>query len=110
MSAAFAALEDRVNAAVNARLSNRMVTSGALTFAAIFEAPGAADLEDLAASTEPRLSAVPAAAAAQLVRAQSVAVAHPITGDVHTYALARDPEPDGGGTYTLYLREGPVTP
>ena len=110
MPAPFAALEDRVNAAINARLSNRMVTAGALSFAAIFDAAGAPDLADLAASTEPRLSAVPASVAAQLLRGQSVSIVHPVSGDVYTCALARDPEPDGGGTFTLYLRESPVSP
>lgn len=110
MPAPFAALEDRVNACVNDSLSNRTVVVGALSFMAIFEAGGEPVLNDLVASTEPRLTAVPAAAAQQLVRGQEVAVVHPVTGDVHTCALARDPEPDGGGMFTLYLREGPVSP
>ena len=99
-----------MNAAINARLSNRTVVAGAQSFMAIFEAGGEPVLNDLVSSTEPRLTAVPAAAAQQLVRGQEVAIVHPVTGDVHTCALARDPEPDGGGMLTLYLREGPVSP
>ena len=110
MPAPFAALEARVNAAVNSRLSDRLVTAGALSFAAMYAAAGAPVLNDLVASTEPRLIAVPADAAQQLARGQEVAIVHPVTGDVHTCALARDPEPDGGGMFTLYLREGPVSP
>jgi len=110
MPASFAALEDSVNAAVGVHLSNRLVTAGALSFVAIFEAPGTADLESMVASTEPRLTAVPAVAGAALLRGQEVSITHPVTGEVVTTALARDPEPDGGGTFTLYLREGPITP
>lgn len=104
MPAPFAALERRVNAAITARLANCEVTAGALSFAAIFVAAGAADLDGLVASAEPRVMAVPADAAAQLQRLSVVAITHQVSETVQTYALAREPEPDDGGTFTLYLR------
>lgn len=110
MVSRFAALEDRVNGAVTAHLANRVVTTGAGTFGAIFEAAGALGLDGLVATTEPRLTAVPEAIAAQLERQQSVTVAHPVTGAAEVFELARDPEPDGGGMAVLYLRKPPVTP
>ncbi|WP_304306247.1 hypothetical protein [Pseudacidovorax intermedius] len=110
MPAPFAALEGRVNGAVTARLANRLVSSSAGTFDAIFEAAGALGLDGLVATTEPRLTAVPKAIAAQLERQQSVTVTHPVTGVAEVFELARDPEPDGGGMAVLYLRKPPVTP
>lgn len=104
MAPAFAALEARVNAAVARTLANRMVTVAGVSFAAIFEDAGAVQLDGLAESTEPRLSAVPAELAALLTREVAIAIAHPVTGEITLRKLARK-EPDGFGFLTLYLRD-----
>jgi len=107
MLAGFAALEDRANAAVNQRLSNRLVAAGAVAFTAIFEDVGALVLEGMVESTEPRLMAVPADKVALLARNVLLSIVHPVTLESRVMQLVRS-EPDGSGFHTLYLRKPEV--
>ena len=100
----FAALEDRVNAAVCALLTNRTVTLGALSFDAIFEDAGEPALDLMVDTTQPRLGAVPSDVAAQLPREALVAITHPVSGEVTQRTVVRK-VPDGLGFTTLYLRD-----
>lgn len=103
MPAPFAFLEARVNAAVRQRLCNCTVTAGALVFDAIYEAPGESVVDGLLAATQPRLTAVPVAVAAQLQRDQELAFVDPTTGLPVVYRMVQR-EPDGSGFSMLYLR------
>ncbi len=103
MPAPFAFLEARVNAVVRQRLCNCTVTAGALVFDAIYEAPGESVVDGLVAATQPRLTAVPVAVAAQLQRDQELAFSDPATGLPVVYRMVQR-EPDGSGFSMLYLR------
>lgn len=103
MPAPFATLEARVNNAVRQRLCNCTVTAGALVFDAIFEAPGESVADGMLAATQPRLTAVPVAIAAQMQREQELTFVDPATALPVTYHMVQR-EPDGSGFSMLYLR------
>lgn len=105
MPSAFAALEARVNSAVIARLSNRLVTvaSLGLQFEGVYEAAGVEDLDGLVETTQPRLT-VSLADAPELARETQVVVLNPATLESKTL-LVTGSNPDGAGFMVYALRE-----
>lgn len=105
MSASFAALEARVNAAVITYLSNRIVTvapPAAPSFEGMFEDVGAAELEGLVQAVQPRLTAS-LADWTVLPRGTLISLLNPATLEVAEFVVT-DSNLDGAGFIVYALR------